>query len=499
MKTIIYRYVWFVVAFFAITNIGWSQQPKSPLKILFVGYDVSRPANSGSVIKKRQEFSEKDSVRMPAFKALLQKYFAEVKTIDCRDWKVSDSNPYDVTIFDYSTRQLEPAKFGKKPDGSDDYTAARYLPDNYSKPVVFIAITAGTMGERIGLKLDWLCECLDKDAHHVNAHHAIFTGPLEKVTPTFKMQNTPDGIYHYSTGDTVPKQIPMWEVQTAGYINTPGFRVGLVSRGNRFTDSPDAEVISSGVCQKDVGAVALGRQGNFFLWGFSASPLQMTDEAKKVFVNAVAYMKQFDGKTPIARKWNEKMATTDDVKEIIASATKEKYDEEVKTLNEFNENNKKEKKRIDDKVAAGQQLTETEKEMQPYLGTEEAIPSWDDYLKQVMGPLSSRFGTDAPAFQKYLKDNFAYLYCDPQGFFSYTVDEDAKKIGVPNHDKRFLTTCINMLQQKKDQDLAMRMLKKYTAKDFNTVGEWRNWYAKNSSKLFFTETGGYKFLVNTYN
>ncbi len=85
----------------------------------------------------------------------------------------------------------------------------------------------------------------------------------------------------------------MWRVQDIGYNDGKPCRIGLVSRGNRFPEGPDAEMISSGVCLKDVGAVALGRYVNFFLWGFGASPAQMTSEAKKVFVNVVAYMKDY--------------------------------------------------------------------------------------------------------------------------------------------------------------------------------------------------------------
>jgi len=503
MKTVIKCCIWLVVAYFATTNIARSQQPKSPLKVLFVGYDPSQPM---PVFKNRYPgemtdvgFAAQYPVRMPAFKALLDQYFTVVATIDCRDWKPKDSDPYDVTIFDFKPAALEPSRQEKKANGEVDYIAARYLPDNFSKPVIFIASTAGEMGERIGLKLDWLCLCLDADAHHLNTHHAIFNGPLEKVTPTLEMKQTPAGIYEYTTGNTVPKQIPMWRVQKTGYLDSKDCRVGLVSRGNRFTDSPDAEVISSGVCQKDVGAVALGRHGNFFLWGFSASPADMTDVAKKVFVNTVAYMKQFDGKIPIARKYNERMATTNDVKEIIACATKEKYMAEVKMLNDFNDARKKQKKVVTEKLAAGQELTFEEKQMQPYLDALEPIPSWEDYLKQTMGPLAGQFGTDVAAYQQYMKENFDYLYCDPQGFFTYSVDNDAKKIGVPNHNIQFLATCISMLQHNDQPDLALKMLKKYTAQDFTTPGEWHSWFEQNKKKIFFTETGGYKFLVNTYN
>lgn len=486
----------------ATTLFSQNSHPKSPLKVLFVGYDPSKPlpefSRSYPGMMSKEAFVAEYPVRMPAFENLLSQYFDEVKTIDCRDWKPADSDPYDVTIFDFKTTPLEEARSEKDPDGETKYIAAKYLPDNFSKPVIFIASTADEMGRSIGLKLDWLCLCLDADAHHIKTQHPIFKGPLEKVMPTMEMKKTPDGIYHYTTGDTVPKEIPMWRVQTAGYLDSKDTRIGLVSRGNRFAESPDAEVISSGVCAKDVGAVALGRHGNFFLWGFSASPAQMTDEAKKVFVNAVAYIKQFDGKAPIARKYNDRMATTDDVRETISHATRVTYESYVKEINEFNEANAKEKKRIDEKTAAGLQLTSSEETSLQYLGHPQKVESWEDFLKQIMGKFSGQFGTDAAAFQKYLTDNFAYLYCDPNKFFDYSIDEDVQQIGISNHDVKLLAKCVNMLKRNQQPDLALRVLKRYTTEKFSTAKEWSNWLSKNKSKLFFTETDGYQFMVNPY-
>lgn len=497
------KYAVLLLLIFFNVGLNAAVPPKSPLKVLFVGYDPGKPAPvfgrfyPGMMTK--EGFVAEYPLRMPAFKALLQEYFSNVATIDCRDWKPEDSELYDVTIFDFSTNVIEPARQEKLANGRIKSIPARYLPDNFSKPVIFIANTAPEMGQRIGLKLDWLCLCLDADAHHIDTRHPIFKGPLEKVAPTMVMKNTPEGVFHYSTGANLPKQIPMWRVQKQGYLDDKNVRIGLVARGNRFGESPDTEVISSGVNTKDVGAVALGRHGNFFLWGFSASPVDMTEEAKKVFVNTVAYMKGFDGKAPIARKYNDRMATTDDVKEAVATARKENYEQYVKLMKDFNEQGKKQKKQLDDKVASGQTLSPEEKASMSYLGQDAPIDSYENYLKSKMGKLASRFGSDAPAFQKYIKENFGYLYCDPNGFFSYEIDEDAKQIGISNHDVRFLEACIERLKKNDEPELALKMLKKYTAEDFSSAKEWSSWLAKNKSKLFFTETGGYRFLVNTYN
>lgn len=475
---------------------------KSAVKVLFVGYDPAKPMpeilRSAPGMMSEEGFKAQYPVRMPAFKTLLSQYFSEVKTMDCRDWNPADSEPYDVTIFDFRTKQVEPAKTEKLANGQTNYTAARYLPDNFSKPVIFIASTADEMGRRIGLKLDWLCLCLDADAHHLNANHAIFKGPVAQVIPTMVTKPTPDGVFHYSTGKNLPKSIPMWKVNHTGYLTSKDARIGLVARGNRFAESPDAEMISSGVCQKDVGAVALGRHGNFFLWGFGASPADMTEEGKKVFVNTVAYMKQFNGKTPIARKYNDRMVTTDDVKEIIAGTSKATYADYVSQIKTFNEANAKQFKKLNDKKAAGEALSNNENESLQYLGREQKIQSLDEFLKSRMGNFATKFGTDAAAFQKYLIDNFRYIYCDPDAFYSYSIDEDVQQIGISNHDVKMLDTCVAMLKKGNRADLALRVLKKYTWENFNTAKEWENWLSKNKKKLFFSETNGYKFMVNTY-
>lgn len=478
---------------------------KKPLKVLFVGYDPSKPmpqaTRSYPGMMSKELFTAEYPVRMPAFKQLLSTYFTGVQTMDCRDWKPSDSDPYDVTIFDFKPNPLPAtAAASATANGKAAPSRPKYLPDNFAKPVVFISSTAAEMGEGIGLKLDWLCLCLDADAHHFNAKHQIFQGPLQKVVPTTAMKKTPDGIFHYTTGRNIPKELPMWRVQTVGYLDGGDrCRVGLVSRGNRFAEGPDAEIISSGVCLKDVGAVALGRHGNFFLWGFGASPAQMTEEAKKVFVNTVAYMKQFEGKVPITRKYNDRMGTTDDLRETVAKTSRESYDEYVKQSEAFNEMNAKEKKRLDEKKAAGQTLTSSEEESLAYIGRPQKIDTYEAFLKARMGKFAARFGTDAAAFQKYMNDNFNYIYCNPQGFYEFEVDEDVQKIGIPNHSVKLLDTCVNMLKQNDRPELALRVLKRYTGEQFTTTKDWNNWLTKSRNKLYFSETDGYRFKINTYN
>ena len=49
-----------------------------------------------------------------------------------------------------------------------------------------------------------------------------------------------------------------------------------------------------------------------------------------------------------------------------------------------------------------------------------------------------------------------------------------------------------------EKDIAETILKRYTLCRFETAKEWRDWYNRYHDKLFFTEGGGYLWLVNTF-
>src|SRR6266850_2342615 len=77
---------------------------------------------------------------------------------------------------------------------------------------------------------------------------------------------------------------------------------GMVSDGHELEDSPDCERISGGINSKGPCAVAIGRQASLLQWGFYGAPDHMTESAKRAFLNAIVYMKQFDGQVPLVKK-----------------------------------------------------------------------------------------------------------------------------------------------------------------------------------------------------
>ena len=124
--------------------------------------------------------------------------------------------------------------------------------------------------------------------------HPIFHTPLEPVIELEEIP-TPDRYGHWEAN--LPETLAAWKVQSGELGKTVDY--GLVSTPYGFEDSPDAEVISSGVNSKSPRSVALGRQGNWFLWGFAGDPTQMTDSAQQVFLNSLVWMQQFDGAAPL--------------------------------------------------------------------------------------------------------------------------------------------------------------------------------------------------------
>lgn len=470
--------------------------------VLIVGYDpeVAAPEYagiSGGGGMTEERFLEDSKTRFPAFKAFLELHFKTVKGIDARTYKPEDSKGFDVTIFDQSIAPYKEKVMEYGADGQvSKYEPAKYLTEDFDHATIFIGHTAPVMGNAIGLKLDWLCLCLDADAHHIKTNHPIFEGPLQ-VDLTFETKETPEGIFKYPSGKNVDAQIPMWRVQKEGYLEGKGYRVGMVSRGGGFIDSPDAEYIASGVNTKDVGAVAIGRHGNFLLWGFSASPDYMTEEAKKVFVNAVVYMKQFKGQKPIARKYNDRIAVRDPFIDMsIHSTSKKGFEDHVAFLEKMNKKTIERNKELKAKKEKGESLTKNEKmeiNFQP-----SPIPTFENYLQRRMGAYFEEFGTNVNAYHQFLRDNREF-FKPKEGAFSYglDIDEDVKSLGISNRDRVLLTKCIKLLEDKSQKELAVRVLKRYTQQDFSTAKEWKNWFKKNKGNLFFTESGGYKWLVNT--
>ena len=265
--------------------------------------------------------------------------------------------------------------------------------------------------------------------------HEVFRRPLP-VDLRLEDRPTPAHYRDWPGGAKLDKTIKVWRVQTRSF---PQIDPGLVADPYGFGDSPDAEVISSGLNSKGPDSVALGRQGNFFLWGFSASPRDMTPEARKCFVNAVCYIRRFDGQKPLVRRTQSGREWA-----LVYSGYLRQFADQGFIKDLFPE----------------------------------------DLLR--------RFGKDPEKFLAYYAENLEYLRPAGRGF---AVDEDVKGLGLSNRKVELLDACVAMLERGDRPELARRILGRYTTESFADAKGWRGWLESHRGRLFFTDVGGYKFLV----
>ncbi|MFY0712542.1 hypothetical protein J1D01_02605 [Seonamhaeicola sp. NFXS20] len=498
-----------IIAFLFVLqiSIGFSQSiEKQNIKVLYVGYSPDKPMPeniestgvSGAMSPER--FKKEYGKRWPAFKELLETYFTKVTTVDPRDYNEGISKQHDVTIFDEAPTPIKERVIHKDPKTGEflSMEPAKYVSDDFDSAAIFIGHTSSVIGSSLGSKLDWYCLCLDRHAHHIKTEHEIFGEPF-KTSITLKSRPTPEGVLKAFDGGYVAKNIQMWEINTEGYLDGNGFRVGMVARGWGFEDSPNAEIISGGVSSKQKTAVALGRHGNFFLWGFAGDPKYMTEEAKTVFANAVVYINKHKNDKLIARKYNERIATKEYIDEMIFYTTKSSYDSYVNFLKEFNANNETKRKEFAAKKNKGESLTKMEEML--LNSKPQNIPDRVGYLKKNIGRNSwaSITGLDTLAIRKYLNENRDYFFSEPAGFYDLKVDEDIKSLGIANTDIKVLDKAISLLENNVETDKAYRILLRYTLESFKTAKDWRAWFNKNKDNMFFTETGGYVWLINNAN
>lgn len=269
--------------------------------------------------------------------------------------------------------------------------------------------------------------------------HPIFRGPLQAE---IRLDKEPEWNTDFDDRGT-------WLVQTG----EPGKEVdfGVVSDGHGFEDSPDCERISGGINSKGPHAVAIGRQANMLQWGFYAAPDRMTESAKKVFLNAIVYMKRFDGHRPLV----ERSARARDwmMQHIETVRAKDKMDPKFREANE------------------------------KYLKQQ--------FPKEVIG----KYGLDADALEKWRKENVEYFR--PVRGRGLGVDRDLKSLGLSNRKPEFLDWLVKELEADAGNETALRLAARYLGKEAGKDAATAvAFIRKNREKMFFSDTGGYRWYVD---
>jgi hypothetical protein len=319
--------------------------------------------------------------------------------------------------------------------------------------------------------------------------HEIFQTPF-KVDIQYDTVPTPDA--YRSRGLKPGDPLKVWHVQNKGFQDGDGIDAGLVSTGDGFTDSPDAEYISGGVNHKTPTAVAIGRHGPFFLWGFSAAPKDLTESGRRAFLNSIVYTAKFDRAPLLVRNT---LSSRDRATWIIGH---------VAALPEEHANYNKVARQRNRELAAAREKaktapdTLTAKEKQLLELREMPEKTYDEYVRTTSisrifpADVVQRCGLDAAKLTAWYEEHRPYLYSTRPN--SYEVDEDAKALGIPNYDPRLLDACVAALDRGPDAERATRLLQRYTGETFATPAEWRAWLAASRADLFFSDIGGYRFF-----
>jgi hypothetical protein len=275
---------------------------------------------------------------------------------------------------------------------------------------------------------------LDNAAHVESLNHEVYRTPLA-VQPEFEFRTTPESYRRGYVGESkLPDQMKVWRVQ-----NSP--KGSVIAWGSGFEDSPDAEILAAGLNRiKRYGDVGVGRQANVLQWGYGDPPSQMTEAGRRLFLNCIGYIHRFDGQTPLVRCEREA------------------------------------------RLSALQWVPAQKGTTQPKLifsGT---------YPQDVMGKYHGR----SDELNAYYVKNVELLYWD-QGF---RVDEELKTLGIKSNRRiGTLSRLIELLGNRRRAEIARQMLTRYTRESFDSPPQWRQWFETNRTRIFFTDVGGYKFLV----
>jgi hypothetical protein len=234
-----------------------------------------------------------------------------------------------------------------------------------------------------------------------------------------------------------------WLVQT-GKLG-PENDFGVVSDGIGFEDSPDCEIISGGINSKGPHGVAIGRQANMLQWGFYCAPDRMTDSARKAFLNAIVYMKRFDGRRPLVAK---KARSRGWYRQYIA--------------------------------------------MVPQASTSDAYRKFLE--KQFPADIVKEHGLDQDRLEAWRKANEEYFHSP--GSWQLAVDEDLKQLGLSNRKPEFLDWLVKRLQADANDALALKLAGRYLGEPGKDAATALAWVRKNRDRLFFSDTGGFRWFVD---
>lgn len=289
--------------------------------------------------------------------------------------------------------------------------------------------------------------------HGLVASHPIFNEPFETGAAETELVPTPKNYFQYPEGKGLKEKIKVWRVH-ADPLKKKDY--GLVSDGYGFLDSPDCEFVAGGLNSKGPGSVAIGRQGNFLLWGFCAPPAEMTESARKAYLNAVVYAAKFDGAPIVVRD----PAPSRDWAFAYAKYLKD---------------------------------AEARKFVESRFSKELLAEAEGDSDKLLALLAERRQWLRADAVKKTTNvDGKAVESTD----YVFVVDEHVRSLGIANDSPQLVDTLLNSIGHGENVKACHETLVRYVGFDLGPdFRHWMSWWTNNKDRAFFSDTAGYRFVV----
>ena len=301
-------------------------------------------------------------------------------------------------------------------------------------------------------------------AHGLRANHPIFTTPLS-VDLTLENRKE-DAAAGYEDGT--------WLVHEGEF---PKVDVGMVSDGHGFEDSPDCERIAGGVNSKGPRAVAIGRQANLLQWGFYGAPDRMTAASKRAFLNAIVWMKQFDGQRPLVKKtgrgrtwfvqYIDMLEKQQPAKDLAKPPVK------IPGLGDV-------------PADATERLRAA---VQP------AAPSVTSYLVRQFPQELVADGVDIARLRQWYGDNEEY-FGPGKDEWQCAVDADLAAEKLSNRKPEFLDWLLAAFARDPKDEKALRLAARYLGEHGRDAAAAKAFIEGNREYLFFSDTAGFRWLVD---
>jgi hypothetical protein len=181
-------------------------------------------------------------------------------------------------------------------------------------------------------------------------------------------------------------------------------------------------------------------------WGFYCAPDRMTDSARKAFLNAIVYMRQFDGRRPLVKK------------ETRARGWYEQYIAMVRKT---------------DRNAGYREYLE----------------------KQFPAEVVKQHGLDPEKLETWRVAHEEYFYSPAK--WKLAVDEDLKELGLSNRKPEFLDWVVKRLGADANDALALKLAARYLGDHGKDAATALAWIGKHRDRLFFSDSGGFRWFVDT--